>query len=76
MAQTTAAVQAQLGASNMNATIVASKEFDYNGGDTTHQQWYVIGNVDAPGRQRWITTLSSDSAATQATNMLTSLRST
>lgn len=74
MAQTAAAVQAVLGTSPMNATIIRSYETDINF-DTTHQQWYVTGGCDAPGRARWCTTNGADSAATQAASILTTLRS-
>lgn len=73
MSQTAAAVQAVLGSSPMNATIIRSYETDAI--DTTHQQWYVTGGCDAPGRARWCTTNGSDSAATQAASILTTLRS-
>lgn len=70
MAQTAAAVQAQLGTNAMNAQIVQS--FEPSQG--TLQQWYVIGNADAPGRARLVTTTAADSAATQAAAILTALR--
>ena len=70
MAQTAAAVQAQLGTNPMNAKIVAA----YEPSQGTLQQWYVVGNVDAPGRARLVTTTASDSAATQAAAILTELR--
>lgn len=69
MAQTPAAVQAVLGLNPMNATIVRAVEVD-----ATLQDWYVIGNADAPGRNRWVTTTASDTAATQAAAILTALR--
>lgn len=70
MAQTSAAVQAVLGTSAMNAQIVQS--FEPSQG--TLQQWYVVGNVDAPGRSRLVTTTAADSAATQGAAILTALR--
>jgi hypothetical protein len=69
MAQTTAQLQAQLGTGGMNATIIIA---DHQ--SATVDEWYVIGNVDAPGRARWCTTTASDSAATQAAKILTDLR--
>ena len=69
MAQTPAAVQAQLGTNPMNAQIVRAQEVI-----STFQDWYVIGNVDAPGRSRWVRTTASDNAATQAAAILTALR--
>ena len=74
MAQSPAAVQAVLGSSPMNATIIRAQEADPV--DTTHQQWYAIGMADAPGKQRWCTTNSGDSAATQGASILTQLRAT
>lgn len=72
MSQTPAAVQAQLGANPMNATILIADESLL--ADATKQEWFVEGNVDAPGRARWCVTNSSDSAATQAASILTQLR--
>ena len=70
MAQTSAAVQSSLGTNPMNAQIVRA----YEPSQWTLQQWYVIGNQDAPGRNRLVTTTASDSAATQAAAILTALR--
>lgn len=72
MAQTPAAVQAQLGTNPMSAQILRAGEVQ--GSDATKQEWYVVGNVDAPGRARWVSTTASDSAATQAAAILTALR--
>lgn len=69
MAQTAAAVQAQLGTTPNDAKIVHSM----NEG-STNQVWYVEGNMDAVGRARWCSTTASDSAATQAAAILTALR--
>lgn len=69
MAQTAAAVQAVLGTNPMNARILRSE-----GEGLTLQTWYVWGGVDAPGRNRWIATTASDSAATQGAAILTALR--
>lgn len=69
MAQTPAAVQAVLGLNPMNATIVRAVEVD-----ATLQDWYVVGNADAPGRNRWVTTTASDTAAVQGAAILTALR--
>ena len=71
MAQTPAAVQAVLGTNSMNAQIIRADEVD---GISTTQGWYVIGNSDAPGRSRRVTTTASDSAATQAASILAQLR--
>lgn len=72
MAQTPAAVQAVLGTNPMNARILRADETQ--GSDATLQEWYVVGNADAPGRARWCSTTASDSAATQAASILTQLR--
>lgn len=71
MAQSPAAVQAVLGANPMNATIIDSMEAS---SDATKQEWYVIGNADAPGRARWCVTTAANSAALQAASILTQLR--
>ena len=71
MAQTPAAVQAVLGTNSMNAQIIRAIEVST---DPLLQEWYVVANVDAPGRGRWITTTAADSAATQAAAILTALR--
>lgn len=70
MAQTSAAVQAVLGTNPMNAQIQVA----FMPWIGTEQQWYVVGNVDAPGRARLVTTTAADSAATQAAAILTALR--
>ena len=76
MAVTPAAVQAVLGTNPMNAQIVWANESQGPlSADTTKQQWYVVGNVDAPGRAVMVTTTASDNAATQAAAILTALQS-
>ena len=70
MAQTSAAVQAQLGTNPMNAIILRS--FEPSQG--TLQQWYVAGNATVPGRTRMVTSTAADTAATQAASILTGLR--
>ena len=72
MAITPAACQAALGTNPMNAQILRADET--HGDITTSQEWYVAGNVDAPGRTRWCVTTASDNAATQAASILTQLR--
>jgi hypothetical protein len=74
MAQTPAAVQAALGTGIENATIIRAME--YSEFDTTHQQWYVDGRCDYPGRKRWCTSTASDSAANQAVSIQSALSST
>lgn len=70
MAITAAALQAALGTNAMNARVL--RAFEPSQG--TEQQWYVIGNVDAPGRTKLVSTTASDNAATQAAAVLTALR--
>ena len=70
MAITSASLQAALGANPMNAQVVIAYEPSIG----TQQQWYVIGNVDAPGRARLVQTTASDNAATQAAAVLAALR--
>ena len=72
MAITPAACQAALGTNPMSATIIRADETQ--GAETTTQEWYVLGNVDAPGRNRWCVTTAADDAATQAASILTQLR--
>lgn len=71
MAQTAAQVQAVLGTSSMNAQILRNTVVM---SDATYQEWFCIGNCDAPGRARWVITTASDSAATQGAAILTALR--
>lgn len=40
----------------------------------TTQIWYIEGNLDAPGKAKWVTTTAADDAATQAAAALTALR--
>lgn len=75
MAVTPAAVQAVLGTNPMNAQIVWANESQSSlSSSTTEQQWYVVGNVDAPGRARVVTTTSANTAAQQAAAILVALR--
>jgi len=69
---TPAAVQAELGTNPMNAIIVRATE--ELASDTAKCEYYVIGNVVAPGRARSIVCTKADSAATQAAAILTGLR--
>lgn len=69
MAQTGAAVQAELSTSSRGATIL--REFGVAG---TLQGWLVRGDRDAGGRVRMVDTTAADSAATQAAAILTALR--
>lgn len=66
---TPAEVQAELGTNPMNAQIIRAEEVIA----TTKAEYYVIGNVDAPGRARWIETTNTDDAATQAAAILAAL---
>tara|TARA_R110000868_G_scaffold241025_1_gene495606 strand:+ start:455 stop:670 length:216 start_codon:yes stop_codon:yes gene_type:complete len=70
MAITSAQLQTALGTNPMNAQVLGAFEPSVS----TSQQWYVIGNVDAPGRARLVTTTAADNAATQAAAVLTALR--
>ncbi len=69
MAITGAALQAALGITPQDAKV--TQEFGVAG---TLQNWYVEGNMDAPGRAKLISTTASDNAATQAAAVLTALR--
>lgn len=69
MAITGAALQAALGTTPQDAKV--THEFGVAG---TLQNWYVEGNMDAPGRAKLISTTASDNAATQAAAVLTALR--
>ena len=71
MAITAAALQAALGTNAMNAIVVRAGEVQ--GADATKQEWYVVGNVAAPGRARWVSTTAADDAATQAAAVLAAL---
>lgn len=69
-AVTPAAVQAVLGTNPMNAQIIRADQTN----TATAGAYYVIGNVDAPGRARWCAITNTDSAATQAAAILVALR--
>ena len=71
MAQTAAAVQAVLGTNATNARIISNTEAL---SDNTKQEWYVVGNADVSGRERWVVTTASDDAATQSAAILAGLR--
>ena len=68
MAITGAQLQTALGTSENNAKV--TQEF---GTVSTFQEWYVVGNIDAPGRDRLVRTTAADNAATQATAVLAAL---
>ena len=70
MAITSAALQAALGDNPMNAQVIQA----FEPSQSTQQQWYVIGNQDAPGRALWVNTTAADDAATQAASVLAQLR--
>ena len=70
MAVTAAAVQAVLGSNPNNARIIHSAGEQIGG----LQHWYVQGNLDAVGRDRFIATTASGSAAVQAAAILAALR--
>lgn len=69
MAQTPAAVQAQLGTNVGDPKIIRADE----GGGGTEQRWYVDGGATYPGRTKWIVTTASQTAAQQATAITTAL---
>lgn len=69
MAQTPAAVQAQLGTDVGSPRILIADE----GGGGTEQRWYVQGGSTYPGRAKWIPTTASQTAAQQATAITTAL---
>ena len=68
MAITAAAMQAALGTNPNDARVI-----HHIMPDTTLQRWYIVGNQDAVGRARWVTTTASDNAATQAAAALVAL---
>jgi len=69
MAQTAAAVQAQLGTKPTDPTIVA--ELAPYG--STKQYWVVRGGVAYPGKSMMVDTTAANSAANQATEITTAL---
>ena len=69
---TPAEVQAVLGTNPMNAQILQATEQLV--ADTAKCSYYAVGNVDAPGRARWVDCTKADDAATQAAAILTGLR--
>lgn len=69
MAQTPAAVQAQLSTDPAGAKILIADE----GGGGTEQRWYVDGGATYPGVTKWIVTTASQTAAQQASAINTSL---
>lgn len=68
MAITGAQLQAALGITPQDAKVV--QEF---GVTSTFQDWYIEGNMDAPGRAKFCRTTAADNAATQAASVLTQL---
>ena len=70
MAITSAQLQTELGTNPMNARVLQA----FEPRQSTEQQWYVSGNVDAPGRVRLVVTTAADNAATQAAAVLVALR--
>lgn len=70
MSITSAELQSALGLNPMNAQVVQSFEPSIG----IQQQWYVVGNADAPGKALLVTTTASDDAATQAAAVLAALR--
>lgn len=68
MAITGAQLQTALGTSENDAKVL--QEFGVVG---SFQEWYIEGNLDAPGKAKLIRTTASDNAATQAAAVLTAL---
>lgn len=68
---TPAEVQTALGTNPLNARIQRAYQ---TLSDATKCAYYVVGNVDARGRDRWCVCTVSDNAATQAASILTQLR--
>jgi hypothetical protein len=71
---TAAATQAVLGTGGMSAMIIFEETQTSSGGTILTKGYYCEGNVDAPGRARWVTITVSDSAAVQAAAILVGLR--
>lgn len=69
MAITAAEMQAELGTNPNDARVIQAM---WPTG-TTNQVWYVVGNQDAVGKARWVSTTAADNAATQAASVLTQL---
>lgn len=72
MAISVADMQAALGTTAQDAKVLQHQE-PVTG---SAQVWYVVGNLDAPGRAKWVTTTAADDAATQAAAVLTALQTT
>jgi hypothetical protein len=70
MAITAAAMQAELGLT-ANDALILHHTMPLAG---SLQEWYVVGNMDAPGRAKWVTTTAASNAATQAAELLVALR--
>jgi len=71
MAQTVAAVNAQLGANTYGTAPQIIGELAPYGG--TKQYFLVLGGVAYPGKRMIVDTTASDSAATQASTITTAL---
>lgn len=69
MAITSAAMQAALGDTQTDAKVLQHAEPIVG----SVQRWYIVGNLDAPGRAKWVETTAADDAATQAAAALTAL---
>jgi hypothetical protein len=70
MAQTPAAVQAQLGTNPGDPVILLADE----GGGGTEQRWYVQGGATYPGRTKWCVSTAANTAAQQATSITNALK--
>jgi hypothetical protein len=69
MAITATALQAELGTNPNDAQVL-----QHSMPNGTTQVWYVVGNLDAVGKARWVSTTAADNAATQAAAVLAALR--
>lgn len=69
MAISAAAMQAALGTNPNNAWVLQHAEPLVG----SVQRWYLVGNLDARGKAKWVETTAASDAATQAAQALTLL---
>lgn len=69
MTITAAELQTELGTNPLDPQVIR-----HHGNFATYQDWYISGGVTVPGVVKHVRTTASDSAATQAAAVLTSLR--
>ena len=70
MAISAAARQTALGATQADAKVLQHAEPLVG----SVQRGYSVGNLDAPGRAKWVETTAADDAATQAAAAITALK--